>query len=544
MRRSVLRGSRLPLIAAAVAAVVIAASFLGLFEREGPLPSFANQACNLDPEWLELTRRGYFEPRSGQIAILPDTPAYMASGGGGWSHSGPWPYLQDVPLVFYGPDLVPARGEVAGEATLADIAPTYMTFLRALVQTEDGESLDEVARFSGSFLRQQPPRLIVTIVWDGGGDNTLELFSDAWPNLETLMRGGVSYEDAIAGSNPSVTPAVHTTLGAGVFPWIHGITGVPMRDEKGEVVDAFLKGRSSRFIQVPTISELWDEQNDNEALVGMLGYEPWHLGMIGRGAEKPGGDKDDAVWLDVETNEWITNEEHYRLPPSVVKPEWLEEEIRRLDAEDGESDGRWRGHDILDKPDRIEETPAFIRYHGRVMENMIREEGYGDDRVTDLLFTNFKQIDRLGHYFNMDSPEVRDALVESDEVLGDLVMFLDEEVGRGRWVLAVTADHGQQPDASAVDGYGIDPREVESDIRDEFGPIVRAVWPTEVFLLDDALAEHDVTVEEVARFLGDYRLADNTQRPDFLLGGQGSFHAQDRLFAMAIPSKLLPDLSC
>lgn len=539
-----LRSNRLPLIAGAIAAVVIAASFLGLFEREGPLPSFERQACAVDPDWLLATQRGYFEPRSGQIAILPETPAYMASGGGGWSHSGPWPYLQDVPLVFYGPGQVSPRGEVAGDVTLADVGPTFMTFLRALVQTEDGESLDEVARFSGSFLRQEPPRLIVTVVWDGGGDNVLEHFPDAWPNLESLMREGVAYQDATVGSNPSVTPAVHTTLGAGVFPWKHGITGVPMRDENGEVVDAFLKGESSRFIQVPTIAERWDEQNDNKALVGMLGYEPWHLGMIGRGAEKEGGDKDDAVWLDVETNDWITNEDHYRLPPSVVQPGWLDEEIRRLDAEDGETDGSWRGHDILDKADRLEETPAFVRYHGRVMQNMIAEEGYGDDAITDLLFTNFKQIDRLGHYFNMDSPEVRDALVESDKVLGELVDFLDEEVGEGKWVLAVTADHGQQPDASDVNGYGIDPREVEADMRDEFGPIVRAVWPTEVFLLEDAMAARDVSVEEVARWLGDYRLADNTQRPDFLLGGQGKFHAQDRLFAMAIPSKLLREVSC
>ena len=87
-----------------------------------------------------------------------------------------------------------------------------------------------------------------------------------------------------------------------------------MRDEHGEVVDAFLKGESSRFLQVPALAELWDEQNGNVPEIGMFGYEPWHLGMIGQGAERSGGDKDDALWLDTETNEWITNEEHYTLP--------------------------------------------------------------------------------------------------------------------------------------------------------------------------------------------------------------------------------------
>jgi arylsulfatase A-like enzyme len=530
--------------AAAVATVVIVASFMGWFDREEPLPSFATQACRLPDDYLLQTQRGYFEPRSGQVAILPEEPAYMASGGGGWSHSGPWPYLQDIPLVFYGPGYIEGGVEVDRAVTLADVAPTFMTMLKASIQGTDGTSLSEVARFSGPMIRKPRPRLIVAIVWDGGGWNTLRQWPDAWPNLARMMEEGVSFTHATVGSNPSVTPAVHTTLGTGVFPWKHGITGVPMRDEEGVVVDAFLEGESSRFIQVPTVAERWDVQNDNEALVGMLGYEPWHLGMIGKGAEAPGGDRDDAVWLNVETNEWKTNDTHYRLPSSVVETEGLEEDIEELDGRDGEVDGTWLGNDILDSPDRLEETPAFIKYHGRALMNMIEQEGYGADEVTDLLFTNFKQIDRLGHYFNMNSEEVRAAVEETDAQLGELLRFLDESVGRGRWVVALTADHGQQPDATDVDGYGIDPREVEADIRDEFGPVVRAVWPTEVFLLDEEMEERGVSVEEVARFLGDYRLADNTQRPDMLVGGAGRFHAQDRIFSMAIPAAMLPGMRC
>ena len=539
-----LRGNKLLVVAALVAAAVIGASFLGLFDREGDLPSFESQACSLPDDYLLRTQRGYFEPRSGQIAILPEYPAYMASGGGGWSHSGPWPYLQDVPLVFYGPGVVEQTGDVDRPVTVADIAPTIMTMLRASYQTEDGDSLDEVARFSGGMLRKPPPRLILTIVWDGGGWNTLRQWPDTWPNLARIMEEGVSYTRATVGSNPSVTPAIHTTIGAGVFPSTHGITGVPMRDEEGEVVDAFLDGESSRFIQVPTVPERWDEQNGNAALVGMLGYEPWHLGMIGKGAEEPGGDKDDAVWLNVDTNEWKTNPEFYRLPPAIEETEGLGQDIQQLDARDGEVDRAWRGNEILDEPSRREETPAFIRYHGRALMNLIEEDGYGDDTITDLLYTNFKQIDRVGHYFNMVSDEVGDSVAETDAQLGELLAFLDEEVGRGRWAVVVTADHGQQPDADDIEGYGIDPREVEADIRDEFGPVVRAVWPTEIFLLEDEMEERGVTVDQIARFVGDLRLADNTQRPDFLLGGAGRFHSQDRIFSMALPATLLPTITC
>jgi hypothetical protein len=538
------RDPRIAVVVLLVAGVAASAGLLGFFGSERPPPAPEEQACSLPPRWLEVTRRGYFAPRSGHISLLPRYPAYFAQSGTGWTHSGPWGYLQRVPIVFYGPGVVPEVGDIARDATVADIAPTFMTLMRGSYRTPDGRRLSEVADFDARLVESRAPKLIVTVVWDGGGWNALRQWPDDWPNLARMMARGVTYTNATVGSSPSVTPSVHTTLGTGVFPATHGITGIPVRYEDGSVGDVFLRGESSRFLRVPTLAEIWDERNGNRALVGMVGYEPWHLGMIGQGAERPGGDKDHAVWLDVETNEWITNEEHYELPRAFQDTDGRSESLRVSDAQDGEIDDTWRGHEIIDDPDRIEEVPGFITYHTREMVQMIRDEGYGDDAITDLLFTNYKQIDRLGHYFNMASEEVHDAVIESDRQLGVLTDFLDREVGRGEWALVVTADHGQQPDASVVDGFAIDPRELEEDIDDEFGPITEAAWPTEVFLKEDAMAARDVSVEDVSRFLSDYRLADNTQRPDYLVGGAGRFEANDRIFAMAIPSKLLPAIDC
>jgi arylsulfatase A-like enzyme len=528
-------------VAGLLTALVVAFALAGLgvqVYREvelGPVPSFREQACSLPTAWLERTRRGFFEPRSGQISLLPRTPAYMASGGDGWSHSGPWPYLQDVPLVFYGPGIVPAAGDVPAPATTADIAPTTAALLGTRFDAGDGKVLGDAVEG-----RRRTPKLVVTIVWDGGGWNTLRQWPNDWPNLARLMREGVSFTNATVGSSPSVTPAVHSTLGTGSYPWTAGVTGVPVRDEEGEVVDAFLEGESSRFLKLPTFAERWDERHGNRALVGMLGYEPWHLGMIGQGAERAGGDRDDAVWLNVETNEWITNPEHYTLPAPVLATDGLDEYLDEVDAADGAIDRSWRDHAILDAPDRVEETPAFIRFHTDALLNLVRDEGYGDDRIADLLFTNYKQIDRVGHYFNMASEEVHDSLVTTDEELGRLVDGLDSIVGRGRYVLVVTADHGQQPDAAAVDGFGIDPNEVERDIDAAFGPVTDAVWPTEAFLDDEALEREGVSVEEVARWLGDYRVEDND--PD--RGEGGRFAPSDRVFEMAIPATELPQLDC
>ena len=169
------------IVALALVGVVVAAALLvpaWLNRDGGPVPSFRSQACGIPAPWLERTQRGYFEGRSGQISLLPRQPAYMASGAGGWSHSGPWPYLQRVPLVVYAPGIVPARGDVDRPVTTADVAPTYAAMLRGNIAS-DGTPLREVATLDKKTLTSDPPKLIVTVVWDGGGWNTLE----QWPDL-------------------------------------------------------------------------------------------------------------------------------------------------------------------------------------------------------------------------------------------------------------------------------------------------------------------------------------------------------------------------
>ena len=502
-----------------------------------PARSFEAQLCGIPRSWLELTQRGYERSRAGQIALLPRQPIYMSTGALGWTHSGPWDYLQRVPLVFYGPGRVPAGIDIDDPVTTADIAPT----IAAMLDTDVGS--DGVVLADAVGQAEDPPRVVVTVVWDGGGWNGLMQWPGAWPNLARLMARGVNFTNARVGSSPSVTPAVHTTLGTGYFPATHGVTGVPVRDESGTVVDSFNDGKSARFIEVPALAETWDASNDNDALIAMIGYEPWHLGMIGKGAETPSGDKDDAVWVNRGSNHWVTNRDHYSIPTTFRDQSDIQARLDELDTEDGKDDDRW-GRVPLDERTRIEETPAFVDHHGQKLVDLIDGGGYGADRVTDLLFTNFKQIDRVAHYYNMDAPEVRDVMVATDEQLGGLVDALDSEVGRSDYVVVVTADHGMQPDDEALDSYAIDPNEVERDIAARFGPVVRAVWPTEIFMLEEEMAAREVTLDEVASFLSEYRIRDNTSNLRNKVLGSGSFSPNDRVFELAAPATMLETVSC
>jgi hypothetical protein len=82
---------------------------------------------------------------------------------------------------------------------------------------------------------------------------------------------------------------------------------------------------------------------------------------------------------------------------------------------------------------------------------------------------------------------------------------------------------------------------VLADINERFGPVASKVNPTNVFLDEEKLAEENVTIPEVARFLGDYRVADNVVDEGAFTG---QFDDHDRLFAMAIPARMLPNIEC
>ena len=66
----------------------------------------------------------------------------------------------------------------------------------------------------------------------------------------------------------------------------------------------------------------------------------------------------------------------------------------------------------------------------------------GQDAVTDYLGLSFSQTDAIGHAYGPMSREQLENFLHLDRALGELMSFLDEEVGAGRWLMALTGDHG------------------------------------------------------------------------------------------------------
>ncbi|MGL6076539.1 MAG: alkaline phosphatase family protein [Fimbriiglobus sp.] len=74
----------------------------------------------------------------------------------------------------------------------------------------------------------------------------------------------------------------------------------------------------------------------------------------------------------------------------------------------------------------------------------IVQEKLGQDDTPDLLTISFSSNDLVGHAWGPDSHEVLDITLRSDRVMADLLKFLDDKVGEGKYSVLVTADHGVQ----------------------------------------------------------------------------------------------------
>jgi Type I phosphodiesterase / nucleotide pyrophosphatase len=473
-----------------------------------------DRGCALPKKILVRLWRGHDEVSSEDVTVVPRRPNYWGTFGY-TSHTGPWDYVQTVPLVLYGPGHVAPAGIVTRPANITDVYPTIGRLLDAELPSRDGEVLEEVFMDTPAT----PPRLVVVLMWDGGGRNVLERWPQRWPTLARMEHEGTSFLNATVGSSPSITAAIHANLGTGAFPRSHGITAAKNRQPDGTITTAFAEGDPSG-LELTTFGDEIDLGLDNDAKVGMVAWQPgtmlhtgtaaWksdHLGMLGHGSSLDGGDRDQAALLG-HSGAITSNPEFYETPAYLREYPGLQERVDELDLSDGEADGEWMGRGILDKHD----NPAWAQFETDVLLALLEREGYGQDSVPDLVFANYKMIDLVGHTYTLDSERMAEVVEAHDDALARLVRYLERSVGE--YVVVVSADHGHTPSPERTDAWPIQPTEVVADIERHFGiprkePLVEETSAAGLFMNEEIMNELDMTSSDVAEFLNGYTIREN-----------------------------------
>jgi hypothetical protein len=354
-----------------------------------------------------------------------------------------------------------------------------------------------------------PAKLAVLVVFDQmRGD-----YPTRWESLfdggfRRILHDGASYRNCNYPYAFTVTGAGHASLATGTSPRTHGIVGNDWYDRAaGEEVNCVATSRYQPIppeqpsagggaarstgawpgrLMAPTLSDAIKKATDNKARVVSLSFKD-------RGAVLPGGQHPDACyWFDTGTGRFVTSTYYRdRVHPWVEafnarKPAdyWFDRPWLRLrpeldyakysgpDDAPGEASGYGQGvtfpHPMtggLKQPGRRYYDSLFTSPFGNdllldLALTAVDEEKLGRHEAPDLLCLSFSCNDYVGHSWGPDSQEVLDVTLRSDVIVQKLLDRLDRDVGKGRYVVAISADHGVCPLPEVSRLHGLDARRV------------------------------------------------------------------------------------
>src|SRR5262249_3688520 len=104
----------------------------------------------------------------------------------------------------------------------------------------------------------------------------------------------------------------------------------------------------------------------------------------------------------------------------------------------------------LKEPGRTSHDAVYASPFGNevllgLVKKAIDAEKLGTQDVPDLLCVSFSCNDAVGHVWGPDSQEVLDTTLRSDALVKELLDTLDAKVGKGKYILAMSSDHGVCP---------------------------------------------------------------------------------------------------
>ena len=325
------------------------------------------------------------------------------------------------------------------------------------------------------------PKLVVGIVVDQMRWDFLYRFYDRYAangGFKRFLNQGYSCENALIPYTPTLTACGHTAIYTGSVPAIHGITGNAWYDKLLKTTvycteDKTVQGvgatgqvgeMSPRNMLVTTVC---DEQrlatNFRSKVIGVAFKD--------RGGILPAGHSANAAyWYDGASGNWISSTYYMTELPAWVKDfnakkladqyfsrNWslLYPANTYIQSSTDEKlyESKPLGADNKGFPYNLEKfigknygaiasTPYGNTLTAEMAKAAIEAEKLGADNVTDILAVSFSSTDYVGHSFGPNSMEIEDTYLRLDKDLGDFFNYLDTKVGKGQYLVFLSADHG------------------------------------------------------------------------------------------------------
>ncbi len=339
------------------------------------------------------------------------------------------------------------------------------------------------------------PQLFVIISIDQMRGDYVTRYGHQWTKgLRRLVDEGARFTRAVYPYFNTVTCAGHATIGTGAFPSTHGMvlnqwfdrtTGVSTActDDPSAIPIAYGDGplpnlsNSGARLLVPTFADEMRAQSDPAPRVVSMSLKPRSaIGMAGHGG-------DVVLWYD--SGRFMTSTAFARAKMPFIEAytsshpigrgfgtSWvrsLPESAYLFDDEgEGEAKTGWTKtfpHTMTGRNNTVdasfyadwEYSPAADDYLGGLAIESLGALKLGQEAPRrDVLAVSFSVLDLIGHAFGPRSHEVQDVMVRLDATIGKLLDALDARVGRGKYVVALTGDHGVSPIPEQMTTLGLD----------------------------------------------------------------------------------------
>jgi predicted AlkP superfamily pyrophosphatase or phosphodiesterase len=403
------------------------------------------------------------------------------------------------------------------------------------------------------------PKLIIGITIDQMRYDYIEKYWDDFGNdgFKKLVNDGFFARNLHYNYMPTYTAAGHAAIYTGTTPAYNGILANDwyLRDQDTMIYctgDGKVRGIGTssssgkmsphRLISTTIGDELKLFSNQRSKVIG--------ISMKDRGAILPAGRTADAAYWFIGGTEgnWVTSSWYMDSLPNWVS------DYNKTRAADKYINGKW---ELLLSPDKYDESmednnayelpfkgttrPAFPYDLAALRElngnydllkstpfantlttdfakAVIANEKLGKGKTTDMLCVSYSGTDYVGHQFGIHSKEAEDTYIRLDLEIAALIKYLDEKVGKGEYLLFLTADHAGVPTPSyhstfnASAGYWKSDRleeKVNEFLTTKYGPATWIVNETNqnIFLNRTIIREKNLDLKkiqiEVAQFVSE-----------------------------------------
>lgn len=400
-----------------------------------------------------------------------------------------------------------------------------------------GFSQEKTAAQNGS-----KPKLVVGLVIDQMRWDYLTRYESRYGNggFRRLLKDGFSFDNGMIPYTPTYTAAGHASIYTGSVPALNGIIGNNWYDREMERVVYCTDDSSCSTIGSTSVAGLMSPKNlwsstisDEMRLATNFRSKTIGIALKDRGAILPAGHSaNGAYWYDnavggfitsnyymKELPTWMKNFNNKKLPDQYMSKDWTTmypiNTYVQSTTDDKPYESPLNGENKFphtlskakDKYGVFRVTPFGDTYTFEAGKAAIEGEMLGADEFTDMLALSFSSPDYIGHSFGPNSIEVEDTYLRLDKDIEDFLNYLDKKIGKGQYLVFLSADHGAAHipsflNENKIPGGAIDDATILKQISDSvekkfgIGKSILQVINYQVYLNHSLLGDKKAQIEQ------------------------------------------------